>query len=216
MSMPVEDAPTRVQGTAVVIGGGAMGAGIAQVLLEAGTDVFVLESDEAAAARCSERVESGLMRRFKDADRVSEHMRRFSTDVEPSDSAEPSLVIEAVPEIEALKVEVLRRAESRFPTALLLASNTSSLSITALSEALRQPSRFIGMHFFNPVPTSNLIEIVTGKQTGSDAIVLAARWADHIGREAITVRDSPGFATSRLGVAIGLEAATSSLSVRFG
>jgi 3-hydroxybutyryl-CoA dehydrogenase len=115
------------------------------------------------------------------------------------------LVVEAVPEIISLKQDVLRRAQTAFPEALL-ATNTSSLSINELAHALAVPSALVGMHFFNPVPSSSLIEIVVGATTDPSVVERARTWADQMGKQSIEVRDSPGFATSRLGLAIGLEA----------
>jgi 3-hydroxybutyryl-CoA dehydrogenase len=118
---------------------------------------------------------------------------------------EPALVIEAVPEEVSLKADVLGRASRTWPEALL-ASNTSSLSITELATAVDRPERFLGMHFFNPVPRSALVELVTHDGVGTDAVDDARTWVERIGKESIAVRDAPGFATSRLGLAIGLEA----------
>jgi 3-hydroxybutyryl-CoA dehydrogenase len=120
--------------------------------------------------------------------------------------ADAELVVEAVPEDAGLKVRVLAAAEAAVGDHAVLASNTSSLSIAGLAEGLRRPSRQIGMHFFNPVPASELVEIVVGPQT-ADVVRDAARsWVGALGKTEILVRDSPGFATSRLGVLLGLEA----------
>jgi 3-hydroxybutyryl-CoA dehydrogenase len=116
------------------------------------------------------------------------------------------LVVEAIPELPDAKRDLLAAAEKVVPPAALLASNTSSLSITELAEALHRPERFVGMHFFNPVPLSALVELVVGRDTAPDAVADARRWVALLGKESIEVRDSPGFATSRLGVALGLEA----------
>ncbi len=158
-------------GRAAVLGGGTMGAGIAQVLLEAGCEVVIVEADAEAAERARSRVADGLGRR---------------KNVAPE-------------ELEA-------RTEKAIGPDTLLASNTSSLPISDLAEALERPERFCGMHFFNPVPLSALVEVVTGKQTGPEAVAEARAWVARLGLESIVVRDSPGFATSRLGVALGLEA----------
>jgi 3-hydroxybutyryl-CoA dehydrogenase len=115
-------------------------------------------------------------------------------------------VIEAVPEDPGLKRGVLRRVEAVAGQNVTVATNTSSLSIATLVEGAVNAGRFVGMHFFNPVPASKLVEIIRGPGTGADAVAQAAGLAALIGKESVTVRDSPGFATSRLGVLLGLEA----------
>jgi 3-hydroxybutyryl-CoA dehydrogenase len=116
------------------------------------------------------------------------------------------LVVEAIPEIPAAKRDLLAAAEKVTPPGVLLASNTSSLSIADLAGALERPERFLGMHFFNPVPLSALVELVVGPGTAPEAVDDARRWVARLDKESIEVRDSPGFATSRLGVCLGLEA----------
>ena len=115
-------------------------------------------------------------------------------------------MIEAVPEDPALKVASLARIEDRVGAQTPIASNTSSLSIDELAASLRFPSRFLGLHFFNPVPASELVEIVVGAATEASIVAAAKGWVGALGKTPVTVKDSPGFASSRLGVAIGLEA----------
>ena len=184
-----------------------MGAGIAQVLLEAGCEVVVVEADQTSAARAKSRVIEGLTRR-KDVT-VEELKARTGRLGTTSDLSEPllvELVVEAIPEIPDAKRDLLAAAEKVVPRSALLASNTSSLSITDLAGALERPERFLGMHFFNPVPLSALVELVVGDATTPAAVDDARQWVARLGKESIEVRDSPGFATSRLGVALGLEA----------
>jgi 3-hydroxybutyryl-CoA dehydrogenase len=192
----------------VVIGGGTMGAGIAQCLLEAGATVGVVESSAELAKAASDRVEAGLRRRYKvDGDSiVPELFSRLAAVDSPLEDARPELVIEAVPEDIELKAKVLADAERHFPDVDVLATNTSSLSIDALAARLERPERFCGMHFFNPVPRSELVELVVGTRTSAEVVTRARGWVDRLGKQSIEVRDSPGFATSRLGVCIGLEA----------
>ncbi|MEV8503546.1 3-hydroxyacyl-CoA dehydrogenase family protein [Actinoplanes sp. NPDC051475] len=190
-----------------VIGGGRMGAGIAQVFAAAGAVVTVVERDPGAAAAARERVATGLQRaaeRGKLAEDAVVVLERVELSGElPGDAG---LVVEAVPEDAALKVQVLAAAESAVGEGTVLATNTSSLSIAGIAEGLRHPERFVGMHFFNPVPASSLVEIVVGPQTADAVRDAAASWAAELGKTAVVVRDSPGFATSRLGVLLGLEA----------
>jgi 3-hydroxybutyryl-CoA dehydrogenase len=176
---------------ALVIGGGTMGVGIVQVLLEAGTTVELVEPSEATQAKVRDRL--------GERDGLTIHgALPGSVDVE--------LAVEAVPEDIALKQRVLAGIEAAVPDDCVVASNTSSLSIDAIAEGLTRPAQFIGMHFFNPVPKSLLVELVVGVQTADATVDAAKAWVERIGKEQISVKDSPGFATSRLGLAIGLEA----------
>jgi 3-hydroxybutyryl-CoA dehydrogenase len=174
-----------------VIGGGTMGLGITQVLLHTGATVTLIEPNESAAKRVTDRL----------GDRPG-----LSLVETASGPLEVALVIEAVPEDLPLKKRILEEIERLVPDDSVIASNTSSLSIDAIATSLRRPERFIGMHFFNPVPRSVLVELVVGANTSPDTKARAAAWVQRLGKEHIEVRDSPGFATSRLGVAIGLEA----------
>jgi len=194
-----------------VIGGGRMGAGIAQVFLGIGAEVVLVEAGTEAAAAAGERVRSGLAKaaeRGSLTEPVEVAVERLGVvqDIAelPSDA---DLVVEAVPEQPALKVDVLTRAERALGAGAVLATNTSSLSIDELATALQRPARFVGMHFFNPVPPSALVEIVLGAATGDDVRDLVVEWVTALGKTAVVVRDSPGFASSRLGVLLGLEAA---------
>jgi 3-hydroxybutyryl-CoA dehydrogenase len=169
----------------------------------AALDGITREESDAFALRSHQRaVNAREAGRFDAA--VLERVQVVGTPAElPGDVA---LVIEAVPELPGVKAGVLAATERVVGPRCVIASNTSSLSITALARALELPGRFVGMHFFNPVPASSLVEIVTGEATGADAIEQAARWTRTLGKNEVVVRDSPGFATSRLGVLLGLEA----------
>jgi 3-hydroxybutyryl-CoA dehydrogenase len=203
----VESAVPKLAG---VIGGGRMGAGIAQVFVVAGAVVCLVEQDRAAAVASRDRVAMGLLRAAEKGkltespDAVLE--RLVLIDDVSGLPADADLVVEAIPEDAALKVSVLAAAEQALGDATVLASNTSSLSIAGLADGLRQPERFLGMHFFNPVPASSLVEIVVGPRTAASARDAARAWVAGLGKTDVVVRDSPGFATSRLGVLLGLEA----------
>ncbi|WP_328840653.1 3-hydroxyacyl-CoA dehydrogenase family protein [Streptomyces europaeiscabiei] len=201
-------APPSVVG---VIGGGRMGAGIAQSFAAAGSRVVVVERDGETAAAALERIATGLRR-------AAEHgTLAKSSDLDVPDRViavasvaelphEADLVVEAVPENAGLKAEVLAAAEDVVHDGCVLASNTSSLSVTELAAALRRPGHFLGMHFFNPVPVSALVELVLAPSTDATALDSAVRWTHALGKEDVVVKDSPGFASSRLGLALGLEA----------
>lgn len=178
-----------------------MGTGIAEVLVRAGIAVVLAEADTGSAARARERIAHGLRR--ADAEEAADLVEVV---VGVCDCPDAELAIEAVPEDVALKHTVLAVIEAHVPSTALVASNTSSLSIGELARALTGPGRFLGMHFFNPVPRSALVELVTGPSTEPAALERARVWVGLLGKEEIVVRDSPGFATSRLGVALGLEA----------
>jgi 3-hydroxybutyryl-CoA dehydrogenase len=192
-----------------VIGGGRMGAGIAQVFAAAGAEVVVAESDQGAANAAGERILAGLRKavelgKLNDADQA---YARVSLVTAPTDlPADAEVVIEAVPEIPGLKTEVLSAVEKVLNPGTVLASNTSSLSITELSSVLSRPERFLGMHFFNPVPASKLVEVVLTGATADSVRDRVVGWVRAIAKTDVVVNDSPGFATSRLGVLLGLEA----------
>ncbi|PJM95474.1 3-hydroxyacyl-CoA dehydrogenase family protein [Streptomyces sp. CB01373] len=193
-----------------VIGGGRMGAGIAQSFAAAGSSVTVVESGAQAAAAAVERVATGL-RRAAERGRLAEPAEQVLarvTAVESVDGLAPGteLVVEAVPENAALKAGMLAAAEAAVDDTTVLATNTSSLSVTELASALKVPGRFLGMHFFNPVPASELIEIVVAPETSPEVVRAALGWTHALGKKDVVVKDSPGFASSRLGLALGLEA----------
>lgn len=193
-----------------VIGGGRMGAGIAQSFATAGSAVTVVESGAQAAAVALGRVADGLRRaaeRGALAEPPEEVLARVTT-VESVEALPPhaDLVVEAVPEDAALKARLLAAAERTVSPGTVLASNTSSLSVTDLAAALNRPERFLGMHFFNPVPASELVEIVLAPGTGAHTLDAALGWTHCLGKKDVVVQDSPGFASSRLGLALGLEA----------
>jgi 3-hydroxybutyryl-CoA dehydrogenase len=193
-----------------VIGGGRMGAGIAQSFAAIGSSVTVVEGGAEASAAALDRIAAGLQRaaeRGKLAEPAEQVLARVTT-VESVDGL-PSgteLVVEAVPENAALKARLLAAAEQAVDKSTVLATNTSSLSVTELASALREPGRFLGMHFFNPVPASELVEIVVAPDTSPEVVRAALGWTHALGKKDVVVKDSPGFASSRLGLALGLEA----------
>ncbi|GAB3475567.1 3-hydroxyacyl-CoA dehydrogenase family protein [Amycolatopsis cihanbeyliensis] len=193
-----------------VIGGGRMGAGIAQVFATAGAEVVVVEGDAGAADAAAERVTTGLRRAAERGklDTGPEEMRaRVRVGTDPAElPAGTDLVVEAVPERADLKIQVLAAAERAVGGHTVLATNTSSLSVTELAAGLQDPGRFLGMHFFNPVPPSRLVEVVLPAESTEETRERVLGWVRGLDKTAVVVRDSPGFATSRLGVLLGLEA----------
>jgi len=194
-----------------IVGAGTMGHGIAYVALAAGYDVALADADRdallAAHGRIADSFAVAIERKKLSSDDRDGALARLTTHPALELAATGAdLVIEAVPERIELKRVLFAAAHAAAPPHAILASNTSSLSIAAIAAAVPRAERVIGMHFFNPVAAMRLVEIVRGPAT-SDATVAAARaFAESLGKTPIVVQDSPGFATSRLGVALGLEA----------
>lgn len=204
-----ESTTSTVPSTVGVLGGGRMGAGIAHAFLISGAHVTVVEVDAQAAEAAKERVESDLaksLERGKIDGNLDVWAENFAVSVDYADFASCELVVEAVPEIWDLKVSSLQEVEANLSEDAWLATNTSSLSVDGLAAELQRPERFCGMHFFNPVPASKLVEIVIGERTGQELRDLTLQWVAGLGKTPVTVKDAPGFASSRLGVALGLEA----------
>jgi 3-hydroxybutyryl-CoA dehydrogenase len=193
-----------------VLGGGRMGAGIAHAFLLAGALVTVVERDGDAADAATERVNDSIgasVRRGTVDDGVARAaLDRLRSRTDVRDFAECALVIEAVPEERSTKASALSRVEGAVGSHATIASNTSSISIDDLGASLKNPERFLGLHFFNPVPASTLVEIVVGARTSSHVVDASREWISALGKKPIVVKDSPGFASSRLGVALALEA----------
>ncbi len=194
-----------------VIGAGTMGHGIAQVCAQASMTVAVCDVSEAVLDRARRAVASSLERivakgRLTPDGRDAALARiGWGTSLEAA-VAGADVVVEAVPERMELKLDTFRKVDAAAPEGALFGSNTSSLSITEIAGSLRDPSRLVGMHFFNPVPVMELLEIVRGLRTAEASVDRARAFAGRIGKTSIVVRDFPGFATSRLGVILGVEA----------
>ena len=207
--MTNSDLPAGLPQAVGVLGGGRMGAGIAHAFLIKGADVLVVERDEQSAEAARERVESAAAKTIErgatDAN-LDEMASRLTVGTDYDAFAGRQLVVEAVPEDWDLKVTALRGIEEGLAEDGYLASNTSSLSVNGLAGELKRPENFLGLHFFNPVPASTLIEVVLGAQTSPGLAAAAKGWVEALGKTAVVVNDAPGFASSRLGVAIALEA----------
>jgi 3-hydroxybutyryl-CoA dehydrogenase len=200
-----------MSGRLAVLGAGTMGHGIAQVSAMAGFEVAIADAAIELAQRGVELIRGNLqegVRRGKIDEATADACMARVTAVSRLEDAVAScdIIIEAVPERLALKQDVLRRAEQAASGTALLATNTSSLSIGDMQEWLQRPQSFLGLHFFNPVHINRLIEVVRGPETAEATVQRALDFARLIGKEAVLVNDSPGFATSRLGVLLGLEA----------
>jgi 3-hydroxybutyryl-CoA dehydrogenase len=187
-----------------VVGGGRMGAGIAHALLLAGSEVVLVEADRTATDAARRRVVDAVGRsaeRGTLAGPVDDVVARLAVETSAGALAGCGLVVEV-----DLKAEVFRAVEAVVEPDAVLATNTSSLPIGRLAAVLAHPERALGLHFFNPVPASLLVEVVVGERTAQDVVDRATGWVATLGKTPVVVRDSPGFASSRLGLALGLEA----------
>ena len=188
--------------TIAVLGAGQMGAGIAQVAAQVGIDVVLIDVDRAAVDRGLERIKGSLDRLVQkekiDETQRSETSSRISTRTEISGLAQSDFVIEAVSENESLKKKVWAQVDEVAGPNTIYASNTSSISITRLAAATSRPERFIGMHFMNPVPVMELVEIITGLQTDESTVDATLKLAERMGKQTVRSADQPGFIVNRI------------------
>ena len=193
-----------------VLGAGTMGHGIAQVAAQAGFRVVLRDVEREPLARGIAAIERNLAKgieraKLTEAER-DQTLQRIRGATSLGEARDADLFIEAVPEQMALKHETLRAVEETAARDFIFATNTSSLSITEIARVARTPERVVGMHFFNPVHIMRLVEIVVGERTSAETVAAVRAVGQRMRKEPITVRDVPGFASSRLGVALGLEA----------
>jgi 3-hydroxybutyryl-CoA dehydrogenase len=188
--------------TVGIIGAGTMGNGIAQICAGAGLKVVMVDISDAAVTRGLATVGGSLERLVKKekmtvADREAT-LARITGTTDRAKLADCDLVIEAATENEELKVKILKDLCATLSPRTLIATNTSSISITKLAAATDRPDRFIGMHFFNPVPVMALLELIRSLQTSDDTHAKAVDFAKRVGKVAITAKNSPGFAVNRI------------------
>ncbi len=197
--------------TVAVLGAGTMGHGIAQVCAAAGCTVRLFdvtdEAAEAGLARIRGNLEKGIERgKVTPEDRDSTLGRLSTVTTIAAAVGAADLVIEAAPESMKLKESIFGEVDSHAPPTAILASNTSSLSIAQIASVVSDPSRFIGLHFFNPVHIMKLVEVVWGAETSQETQASCLDFSRRLGKEPILVKDAPGFASSRLGIVLGMEA----------
>ena len=197
--------------TVAVLGAGTMGHGIAQVCAAAGCDVRLYDLNDDAvktgAARVQANLEKGIARGKVTEVERDDVLGRILTGTVIADAVDGAdLVVEAVPESIELKAKIFAEVGAVAPDHAILASNTSSLSIGEIAKAVSDPSRFVGIHFFNPVHIMKLVEVVWGPETSDFTRDAAVAFAVRLGKEPIVVHDAPGFASSRLGIVLGMEA----------
>ena len=196
--------------TVGVLGAGTMGAGIAQVAAEAGINVLVYDPLDGATERARERIGGFLGRKVEkgqlaanDADDALGRIRQ-AVSLEALSAAD--VVVEAIPEDLTLKRDAFRRLDETASDGAILASNTSSLSIAAIGSATRRPERVVGMHFFNPVPRMELVEVIAGPATSRDVTDAVTSLAQRLGKTAVVAADTPGFIVNRVARPYYLEA----------
>ena len=186
----------------MIIGAGQMGSGIAQVAAQAGMSVILQDVQEAFTARGIKAIRSSLERFVKKAtmtpEGVEEVMARITPTTAIESAKEVDVVIEAAVEKMEIKKEIFRKLDQLAPAHVLLASNTSSLSITELAAVTSRPEQVVGMHFMNPVPMMKLVEMIRGLQTSDDTYQAIENLAKDMGKTPIAVRDFPGFISNRV------------------
>jgi 3-hydroxybutyryl-CoA dehydrogenase len=197
--------------TITVIGAGTMGHGIAHVCAVMGADVRLYDAMRGAAQAGIDKIGKNLAKGVELGKVTPEARAAALARLQASDEIAPAcrgadVVIEAVPERLDLKREIFVDIERDAPAHALLATNTSSLPVASIASAVKDGSRVVGMHFFNPVHVMKLVEIVRHGGSSGAAIALAVALAEKMGKSPITVTDSPGFASSRLGIVLGMEA----------
>jgi 3-hydroxybutyryl-CoA dehydrogenase len=186
-----------------VVGGGTMGAGIAEVCARTGSEVVVLEVSDAALDAARGRVETSLGRAVRSG-RLEEQARdevlaRISWTTSYDDLADRDLVIEAAPEDEALKLEVFRTLDRVVQPGAVLASNTSSIPLVKMAAVTKRPHQVVGVHFFNPVPVLPLVEVVESLLTGADTLAAVTDFAEkQLGKQTIRSKDRAGFVVNAL------------------
>ncbi|CAN5678032.1 3-hydroxyacyl-CoA dehydrogenase family protein [soil metagenome] len=194
-----------------VLGAGTMGHGIAQVTAAAGIPTTLFDPQTEQLERARQKIQANMdkgVQRGKVSPEDRDRVQRLLTMAASFEAAvaEADLIIEAVPERLELKQDIFRRVDDLAPEGAVLASNTSSLSVSQIATATRRPESVIGLHFFNPVHLMRLLEVVRGLKTSQETLDFALGFAAQIGKDPIVVTDTPGFASSRLGVVLGLEA----------
>jgi len=193
-----------------VLGAGTMGHGIAQAAAAAGFEVVLRDLEEPFVENGLRSIESNLAKGVERGKVTDEERARTLSNIRTTtrleETSDSDLFVEAVPERLGLKRDTLRAVERLNPADFIFATNTSSLSISEIAKGARRPDLVVGMHFFNPVHIMRLVEIVVGRETSPETVEAVRAVAARMKKEPIVVKDVPGFASSRLGVALGLEA----------
>ncbi|MBN1828732.1 MAG: 3-hydroxybutyryl-CoA dehydrogenase [Deltaproteobacteria bacterium] len=186
-----------------ILGAGIMGSGIAQICAQAGYSVCIRDIDQTFLDKGMSAISGNLKRDVdkgkKTADEAAGIMKRISCTLElAAAAADADIVVEAVTEVMDVKKNVFRELENAAPAATIFFTNTSGLSITELASVTKRPDRFIGTHFFNPVPVMKLLEIIKGYETSESTVAAALAWGKRIGKDVILVQEAPAFAVNRI------------------
>ena len=186
----------------LVAGAGQMGAGIVQVSAVAGLDVVMIDVADEFIERGMAGIEKGLGRMVEkgrmEAAARDAALARITTSTDMAAGADADLFVESAPEVMEIKADLFARAAATLRDDAIIATNTSSLSVTKLAAFVTNPARFVGIHFFNPVPVMALVEVVKGIETGDETLAAARAYAEVVGKTPITVTDSPGFVVNRI------------------
>jgi len=198
---------TKIDGV-LVVGAGTMGAGIAEVAAKTGASVQLSDVDAAQLDKAKAMIDRSLAKAVEKGEvepsAAEEAKGRIAFTSDPA-VEKVQLIVEAVPEDLELKKKISTELGARAPKAIY-GTNTSSLSVTEIAAATPNPERVLGMHFFNPPPVMKLLEVIRAEQTSEDSLQAATAWAEMAGKQPIVIKDVPGFATSRLGIILGMEA----------
>ncbi len=193
-----------------VLGAGLMGRGIAQVSAMAGYDVVLYDPFETALESALKVIEKNLAKAVEKAkiteDGKAAALKKIKTSAKLEDAAKVDLIIEAVPEDLAIKLPLFEKLDELCAKEVILASNTTSQSITEISSVTKRPDKVIGLHFFNPVHIMKLVEMVNGLETSAETYAICEAFCKSIGKETVRIKEAPGFVTSRLQAVIGNEA----------
>jgi 3-hydroxybutyryl-CoA dehydrogenase len=185
-----------------VIGAGTMGAGIAQVVAQMKCDVYLYDVNDTLLRRAVERIKADLKKAVQKGLMTPEEVLAVLDHIRPKthlpDMSPAEFVIEAVTEDLRVKRDMLRRMEEVVKQGVVLATNTSSIPVTAIAAGLKQPSKVVGMHFFNPAPIMKLVEVVRGDRTSDDTLKTTVDFASFLGKTSVTVKDTPGFIVNRV------------------
>src|SRR5208337_4171135 len=201
-SSTMTQSPSHPIKTVGIVGAGQMGHGIGQVMLRAGHRALLLDMSQDLVEAGAKRIAKGLARDVEKARMTAEErdqaLTRLKATTLAAELASADFIIEAVTEKFEVKAGVFRALEPHYRPETILASNTSSISITRLAAATQRPDRFIGLHFFNPVAVMKLVEVVPGLQTSPETADKAVKLAESAGKTPVRVNDSPGFISNRL------------------
>lgn len=193
-----------------VFGAGTMGTQIAQVVATCGHCVWLYDPDAHARARAEKQIDAGLSRLQQKGvvgpEQVKEIKDRLQVSADQANLKKATFAIEAVPEQMAIKQSVFALMDEMLPAQAVMATNTSALSVTQIAAATSRPWQVVGLHFFNPVWAMKLVEIIKGAQTSPEVLEQASAFCVSLEKQVIVVKDSPGFATSRLGICLAFEA----------